>query len=88
MAYKFGNKVYLLASDKFFFFVLTGSQFWKESRKILVAKKTQTSYLKKERVQKKKSTTGDILDRLRKMVASDAEEEDDLIETFSSEPMQ
>ena len=88
MAYKTGNKVYLSASDKFFFFKLTGSQFWRGSRKILVAQKSQRSYLKKGRGQKKTSTTGDILDRLRKMVASDAEEEDDFIETPSPEPRQ
>ena len=40
------------------------------------------------RGQKKKHTTGDILDRLRKMVSSDAVKEDDFTETPSSEPRQ
>ena len=69
-------------------FKLTGSQFWRGSRKILVAKKSQRSYLRRGRGQKKKPTTGDILDRLRKMVSSDAEEEDDFTETPSPEPKQ
>ena len=69
-------------------FKLTGSQFWRGSRKILVAKKSQRSYLRRVRGQKKKPTAGDILDRLRKMVSSDAEEEDDFTETPSPEPKQ
>lgn len=87
MAYKIVIRS-ILASDKFPFFKLTGSQFWRGGRKILVAKKSQRSHLKRGRGQKKKHTTGDILDRLRKMVSSDAEEEDDFIETLSPEPRQ
>ena len=65
-------------------FKLTGSQ---GSRKILVAKKKSKVVLEKGQCPKeKKNTTGDILDRLRKMVFSDAEEEDDFTETPSPKP--
>ena len=52
-----------------------------------MAKKSQRSYLRRGRGQKKKPTTGDlILDRLRKMVSTDAEGEDDLQETPTPPP--
>ena len=53
-----------------------------------MAKKSQKSNLRRGRVLKKKSTTGDILDHLRKMVSSDVEEEDDFRESPSPEPRQ
>ena len=54
-----------------------------------MAKKSEKSYLRRGRVlKKKKSTTRDILDRLRKMVSSDVEEEDNFRESPSPEPRQ
>ena len=53
-----------------------------------MAKKSQKAYLRGGRVLKKKSTVGDFLDRLRKMVSSDVEEKDDFRESPSPEPRQ
>ena len=44
---------------------LTGSQFWRSSRKILVAKKGRGKI-------KKAAKTGDILERLRRIVSDDS----------------
>ena len=51
-----------------------------------MAKKSQKSYLRRGKSPKKKSTTGDILDRLRKMLSPDIKEEDDFKESLSPEP--
>ena len=53
-----------------------------------MAKKSQRFYLRRGKGQKKKPTTGDILNQSRKMVSSDAEEEDEFTETPSPEPRQ
>ena len=53
-----------------------------------MVKKSQRFYLRKGKGQKKKPTTGDILNQSRKMVSSDAEEEDEFTETPSPEPRQ
>ena len=42
-----------------------------------MAKKSQMSYLRRAKWQKKKRTTGDILDQLRKIVFSGTEEEEE-----------
>ena len=60
-----------------FHFFLIGSQFWRGNRKILAAKKSQLSYLRKGKGKKKKSRTDDILDRLRRIVSEPAEEEEE-----------
>ena len=70
---------------------LTGAQFWRSSRKILVAKKTEMANLKKGKGKiKKAAKTGDILERLRRIVSDDSEEEDDFVDTgpvsFSERP--
>ena len=70
---------------------LTGAQFWRSSRKILVAKKTEIAKLKKRKGKiKKAAKTGDILERLRRIVSDDSEEEDDFVDTgpvsFSERP--
>ena len=85
----FSNFVLYVISDNFPSLQWTGCQFWRGSQKILVAKKSEKSYLRRGRVlKKKKSTTRDILDRLRKMVSSDVEEEDNFRESPSPEPRQ
>ncbi|KAJ7373268.1 hypothetical protein OS493_012857 [Desmophyllum pertusum] len=65
-----------------------GSQFWRGSRKILVAKKCQMSYLRRGKGQKRKSRTEDILDQLKKMVSSEPEEEEDFTEAPFPAPKQ
>ncbi|KAJ7386718.1 hypothetical protein OS493_006730 [Desmophyllum pertusum] len=65
-----------------------GSQFWRGSRKILVAKKCQMSYLRRGKGQKRKSRTEDILDQLKKMVSSETEEEEDFTEAPFPAPKQ
>ena len=60
---------------------LTGAQFWRSSRKILVAKKSEMANLKKGKGRiKKAAKTGDILERLRRIVSDDSEEEDDFVD--------
>ena len=52
---------------------LTGSQFWRSSRKIWVAKKSEMANLKKRKGKiKKAAKTGDILERLRSLVSDDS----------------
>ena len=61
---------------------LTGSQFWRSSRKILVAKKSEMANPQKGNGKiKKAAKTGDILERLQRIVSDDSEEEDDLVDT-------
>ena len=61
---------------------LTGSQFWRSSRKILVAKTSEMANLRKGKGTKKKAAkTGDILERLRRIVSDDSEDEDDFVDT-------
>ena len=61
----------------------TGSQFWKSSRKILVAKKSEMANLRKGKGKiKKAAKTGDILEWLRRIVSDDSEEEDDFVDTL------
>lgn len=60
-----------------FHFFLIGPQFWRGNRKILAAKKSQLSYLRRGKGKKKKSRTDDILDRLRRIVSEPAEEEEE-----------
>lgn len=61
---------------------LTGSQFWRSSRKILVAKTSEMENLRKGKGKKKKAAkTGDILERLRRIVSDDSEDEDDFVDT-------
>lgn len=72
-------------------FKSTGVQFWidrRGNRKILVAKKSQRFYLRRGKGQRKKHTSRDILDQLRKLVSSDAKEEDEFTKTLSPEPRQ
>ena len=61
---------------------LTGSQFWRSSRKILVAKTSEMINLRKGKGKKKKAAkTGDILERLRRIVSDDSEDEDYFVDT-------
>ena len=59
---------------------LTGLQFWRSSHKILVAKKNEMSNLRKRKGKTKKAKTGDILERLRRIVSDDSEEDDNFLE--------
>ena len=62
--------------------LLSGSQFWRSSRKILVAKKSEMANPRKGKGKLKKAAkTGDILERLRRIVSDDSEEEDDFVDT-------
>lgn len=62
--------------------LLSGSQFWRSSRKILVAKKSEIANLRKGKGKLKKAAkTGHILERLRRIVSDDSEEEDDFVDT-------
>ena len=73
----FGAVSFLLSFLITFHFFLIGSQFWRGNRKILAAKKSQLSYLRRGKGKKKKSRTDDILDRLRRIVSEPAEEEEE-----------
>ena len=60
----------------------TGSQFWRSSRKILAAKKSEIANLRNGKGKIKKATkTGDILERFQRIVSDDSEEEDDFVDT-------
>ena len=59
----------------------TGAQFWGSIRKILVARRSEMANVKKgKRKIKKAAKTGDILERLRRIVSDDSEEEDDFVD--------
>lgn len=77
MKISFGAVSFLLSFLITFHFFLIGSQFWRGNRKILAAKKSQLSYLRRGKGKKKKSRTDDILDRLRRIVSEPAEEEEE-----------
>ena len=80
MKISFGAVSFLLSFLITFHFFLIGSQFWRGNRKILAAKKSQLSYLRRGKGKKKKSRTDDILDRLRRIVSEPVEEEEDITE--------
>ena len=59
----------------------TGAQFWGSIRKILVARRSEMANVKKgKRKIKKAAKTGDILERLRRIVSDDSEEKDDFVD--------
>ena len=60
----------------------TDSKFWRSSRKILVAKKSEMANLRKGKGKiTKAAKEGDILEWFRRIVSDDSEEEDDFVDT-------